>query len=67
MFDGNVALDLKSFTNRLVKLSCTLSVFLVLINLNDDHHNFLDGLKQLVLVEFGRNVDVRISIRPGPE
>ena len=67
MFDGNVALDLKSFTNRLVKLSCTLSVFLVLIILNDIHHNFLDGLKVLVLVEFGRNVDVRISIRPGPE
>ena len=35
--------------------------------LNDIHHNFLDGVKQLALVEFGRNVDVRISIRPGPE
>ena len=67
MFDGNVALDLKSFANRLVKLPCTLSIFLVLINLNGIHYNFLDVLKQLVLVEFGRNVDVRISIRPGPE
>ena len=67
MFDGNVALDFKSFTNRLVKLSCTLSIFLVLISLNDIHYDFLDGLKQFVLVEFGRNVDVRISIRPGPE
>ena len=66
MFDGNVALVLKSFTNRLVKLSYTLSVFLVLINLNGIHHIFLDGLKQPALVEFGRNVDVRISTRPGP-
>ena len=40
MFDGNVALVLKSLTNRLVKLSCTLSVFLVLINLDDIHHIF---------------------------
>ena len=45
MFDGNVALVLKSFTNRLVKLSCTLSVFLVLINLNDIHHNFFGWIK----------------------
>ena len=67
MFDGNVALALNSFTNCFVNLSCPLSVFLVLINLNDIHHNFLDGLKQLALMEFGRNVDVRISIRPGPE
>ena len=66
MFDGNVALVLKSLTNRLVKLSCTSSVFLVLINLNDIHHIFLDGLRQPALVEFGRNVDVRISIKPGP-
>ena len=35
--------------------------------MNDIHRNFLDGLKQLALVEIGRNVDVRISIRPGPE
>ena len=27
----------------------------------------LDGLKQFISMEFGRNVDVRISIRPGPE
>ena len=66
MFDGNVALILRSFTNRLVTLSYTLSVLLVLIKLNGIHHIFLDGLKQPALVEFGRNVDARFSIKPGP-